>query len=663
MILDEVVLHNFGLYAERQTITLTPPSQEKPVVLLGGLNGAGKTTLIDAILLCLYGPFAKIADRKNLSYQDYLKGSIHRSAIAREAAIEIAFRSTVDGRQNSYRIHRSWRVRGSGCVEHFEVSKNDQLDVALAGNWINQVEDLIPPNIAHLFFFDGEQIEGYASQENSRQLIGTAIHNLLGLDIVDQLDKDLQTFERRKRMEDSDDAGREDVERAETAIEQIRSRVANLKQDRAGLRTHKLDRKNKQFAQAEEQYRKLGGELFEQKAEIERRKCEAEATLGRGETRLRDIAAGDLPLAIARDLLRSVERRDGEEEASRREKEVARVLEDRDAHLLEVLSSSGASAKARRALEAYLDEDRSRRAAQGERETVLDLSAEARSALHNLLGRRLETLIGEAGTALDEHAMAAAEREHVALEHASIPEPDTIAELAATRDGLREEIAGIQAQIAAMDSELARAMREEERLQQALARLLESHGRAENARQDRQRFLHHSDRVRGTLEKFRAEVIAQHVHRIERLVLESYHHVLRKSALVTGLSIDPASFALTLFGRDGKALGPERLSAGERQLLAIALLWGLARASGRPLPTAIDTPLGRLDKSHRMHLVERYFPFASHQVLLLSTDEEITGAYLDRLKPYIGRSYQLVYDDARGITTVEPGYFREVEAA
>jgi DNA sulfur modification protein DndD len=120
---------------------------------------------------------------------------------------------------------------------------------------------------------------------------------------------------------------------------------------------------------------------------------------------------------------------------------------------------------------------------------------------------------------------------------------------------------------------------------------------------------------------------------------------------------------LTLFDRHGDVLSPEQLSAGERQLLAIALLWGLAKASGRPLPTAIDTPLGRLDTTHRMHLIERYLPFASHQVLLLSTDEEITGDYLKSLRPWIGRTYHLAYDDKAGRTAVAPGYFVEQRGA
>jgi DNA sulfur modification protein DndD len=71
----------------------------------------------------------------------------------------------------------------------------------------------------------------------------------------------------------------------------------------------------------------------------------------------------------------------------------------------------------------------------------------------------------------------------------------------------------------------------------------------------------------------------------------------------------------------------------------------------------IDTPVGRLDRSHRMNLVTRYFPAASRQVVLLSTDEEIVGEYLDHLDPYIGKSYILEYDDTADSTSIREGYF------
>jgi DNA sulfur modification protein DndD len=94
-------------------------------------------------------------------------------------------------------------------------------------------------------------------------------------------------------------------------------------------------------------------------------------------------------------------------------------------------------------------------------------------------------------------------------------------------------------------------------------------------------------------------------------------------------------------------------------LLAVALLWGLARAAGQPLPMVIDTPLGRLDGSHREHLLDRYFPHASHQVILLSTDTEIDAEAYDRIRAHVGREYRLEFDPETNATSVQAGYFWE----
>jgi DNA sulfur modification protein DndD len=86
------------------------------------------------------------------------------------------------------------------------------------------------------------------------------------------------------------------------------------------------------------------------------------------------------------------------------------------------------------------------------------------------------------------------------------------------------------------------------------------------------------------------------------------------------------------------------------------MLWGLAQASGRPLPVVIDTPLGRLDGIHRNHMIERYFPQASHQVILLSTDQEIDEAAWQKLRKHVGHTYQLKHDTATGATSAQTGY-------
>ena len=663
MILDEITLYNFGLYSGRQTISLTPSSPRKPVVLLGGLNGGGKTTFLDALQLCLFGPHAKISNRGSLAYGEYLNRSIHRGSEKPESSIEMTFRHTSEGHEDTYKLLRSWHRSNGTSKETFKIWKNNKEDIALAENWATQVDDFVPPNIAHLFLFDGEKIEGYASYEHSSDLIGAAIQNLLGLDMVDQLNKDLIVYERRKKSENKDDKTLNSIKLLESEIRELRKHAEKLNQERASIKTHEIDRTNRALAKVKEEYRKLGGDLFDRRVELESCLNEADESLRKDADEQREVAAGALPLLMVKALLESADARDRHEEECRRAREVSNVLESRDRAALKALRSQSADKDTLEVMKKFFREDRAKRRSLGKTETLLDLSAEIRSDLHSLLHGGLVETDENARIILDNHKKLESLSKRAHAEFDSIPSTDTIKDIAAKRDSLLKEHESLKKKTSDISGEIDHIYRDVERKEQALRRLHEADAKAVNAHDDRARVLRHAKKVRSTLAAFRNAVVERHVRRIEHLVLESYHQLLRKASLVTQLSIDPEKFSITLYGKDGQVLTAERLSAGERQLLGIALLWGLAKASGRPLPTAIDTPLGRLDAGHRMHLVERYLPFASHQVLLLSTDEEISGEYLDRLKPWIGKSYYLHYDDNAGNTQIVPGYFGDVGAA
>ena len=146
--------------------------------------------------------------------------------------------------------------------------------------------------------------------------------------------------------------------------------------------------------------------------------------------------------------------------------------------------------------------------------------------------------------------------------------------------------------------------------------------------------------------------------RIANHILEATKSLFRKDDLITNVELDPETFAMTLKDSIGAEINPKRLSAGERQLLATSILWGLSQATGQTLPTVIDTPLGRLDKSHRENLIKNYFPNASRQVILLSTDEEITVEQLDKLMPSVGALYHLESTEKANETVITEGYFK-----
>jgi DNA sulfur modification protein DndD len=171
---------------------------------------------------------------------------------------------------------------------------------------------------------------------------------------------------------------------------------------------------------------------------------------------------------------------------------------------------------------------------------------------------------------------------------------------------------------------------------------------------------HHDARVRLT-DRTQAALgeFAQALTRRKALLLGErlkvrFNDLCRKQDLVQDVQIDPDNFAIML-RRLGQAYDRRQLSAGERQLLAVATMWALREVSGVPMPVILDTPLGRLDGDHRQNMIHEYFPRAGHQVILLATDSEVGEGELAHLEPVISRVYSLTYDATRGETRVSPG--------
>jgi DNA sulfur modification protein DndD len=220
---------------------------------------------------------------------------------------------------------------------------------------------------------------------------------------------------------------------------------------------------------------------------------------------------------------------------------------------------------------------------------------------------------------------------------------ETVGSLRTRIDVLNKELAGTRSTLQAAERSFTRE------LQQVSDRRLKT----ERLR----RIVEHAGRARATLAVLRAKATERHVKRIQSMVLESLQLLLRKDNLVHEVVIDPDTCEMELLTHDGRAVRPQTLSAGERQLLAVALLAGLARASGRMLPVVIDTPLGRLDNDHRIRFVQSYLPNASHQVIVLSTDTEITPDILDSLDGTVSHTIRLEHDLEAHETRPVEGYF------
>jgi DNA sulfur modification protein DndD len=224
-------------------------------------------------------------------------------------------------------------------------------------------------------------------------------------------------------------------------------------------------------------------------------------------------------------------------------------------------------------------------------------------------------------------------------------------------EACRADRAKLEATIAFIDSEIEVVRAKLERLQNQADREAERLGEKLTHDEVSKRVINHSSKGREILSIFRDRLLANNLHRLELSILKYFQRLIRKKSLVHGVTIDTDTYQVSVTNQLGRLVPAHRLSAGERQLLAVATLWALAHASGRFLPAVIDTPLSRLDSKHRGTLIQNYFPTASHQVILLSTDEEVVGTYLDQLQPFIGKYYLIEHDESASTSRFVNSYF------
>ncbi len=283
------------------------------------------------------------------------------------------------------------------------------------------------------------------------------------------------------------------------------------------------------------------------------------------------------------------------------------------------------------------------------------MEAEGLKQLVNLVEHQLPMQIKVAEEQLDKLKYLEVEIDTTERQLAVAASPEAYEKLDLALKDAQQELVNCQAAYEA-------GRRKCEEIERAIAQTkkeLERYSEQALDRQNDEHIIKSAAKVQKTLKLFRERLTLKKLNKLEGEVTECFRYLLHKSDLVHRVAIDTDNFSLSLYAPNGQPVPKHRLSAGEKQLLAIAFLWGLARVSGRNLPVAIDTPLGRLDSSHRNNLVERYFPTASHQVILLSTDTEIGKMEVKQLRKQdaIAQEYLLEYNSALSQTTIKKGYF------
>lgn len=656
MILTKLTLHNFGIYAGRHEIDLAPKI-DRPIILIGALNGSGKTTLLEGIQFALFGKFAKFLSKTKSAYLEFLSTSINRKSAEDSASVSVEFITKRRGKHQLFEVVRTWSLKAQGASHDVvQVFKNRELDLELSDRWPELSETFFPSQLSDLFFFDGEKIESLAQPARCSELIRTGLNSLLGLDLVTDLAKTLQTLDRKLKVEAISVEHREKIFQLNAKINLLTEQQQNLEQEMIDVLA-RLGNYQLNLEQFRSQLKKQGGDLYEKRDALIQRQGELLASIASTRNELVDLASANLPMAMLEGMLKQLELF-AKKGLTLDQKEVVQdALSSFSTNVIAELSGRAEFSVIQLGLlreihstliEIQKDTD-SRIEINCSRESIRRLRSEG--TLNRSKGLKQILELGKFQVELDQ-----IERQLLAVPDVIKLEPlfieikkaeNSIKGHEAKRDGLQDQLERIKRdldfalkQFNSASDEVRKNEAEEVQLKNMRQQLL---------------------RGRDVLIKFEEKIRNKHITNLEKLICESFQTLLRKKSFVSSISICPQSFMLTIQTVGEEEVPAAKLSAGERQLLAVAVLWALAKASGRKLPTVIDTPLGRLDSDHRKSFVQNYFPYAGDQVILLSTDEEIVGPYYRSLKRHTSHQYLIQYDDKKQSSEITKGYFEQAK--
>jgi DNA sulfur modification protein DndD len=658
----KLTIENYKSFQFQTEIIFPMGEDGRSIFLIGGMNGAGKTSIMEAVTYCLYGGKTDEIFR-NINRREKAKGNAN---VAFELVIEMDDHSELV-------VKRSWTAgavsepKPRDLTERLVVVRDGKrVSVQNQEIWQDFIRAAIPPGITQFFFFDGEKIQEIASDDHSEIRLKSSLEAALGIQYINRLASDILYIKQQERqgfVEISD----EDLEFKQSELKREKSKQVRKHQERDGLRTD-LDGFKAQLEEAKKRFEATfhaAPESREAMREQEKKRHIAATRLAQVESEISGLCEKALPFSIAGKLFEGIRRRieteresaSGEaikENASTLAKRIVRVVEEPEPIYTEKLSDERMAELERRIVRLLKEGD-----PKANVERVLDLSDRDAARVLN----RMESLEGS----------------DVFLLKALLEEPDSLNAQIRQLEGLvqggaltsteRDLFDQLQAEMESCSTQIGRKTEQLRLVEESILALDKRIGEIEleieklyekhNVSKEKADFIEECDAIASVLNQFIVRLRKNKVHLLQEKTFEMYRLLSSRSGLIKDITIDDKTYEIRITDRNGHEIRKSALSAGEKEVFAVSLLWGLAQTSELKLPIIIDTPLSRLDSTHRDNIVNNYFPNAGEQVVILSTDTEIDNDYYRSLKPRLSGAASLEFDQRQELTTFRQGYFWE----
>ena len=660
MLITKIKAKNFKTYLNLDLDIAV--EKDKPIILIGGANGGGKTTLFESIYGALYG--------LQIHNVRQFKELLNAGAIGKEdekIMLELHFTGKVLNEEQQYVLTRTYLLNPSGNpVESVKLNMNGTIFMygtatppAQRAEQEAQVNKIIkanlPQELSRYFLFDAMEAGNLLKEDQLNRVIRENIENVMGFNKYIQMSKSAETLFQTYT------AQRLNIENEKKEYIELVDQKKKFQEHHTSLETQLQDALQYSVAN-KELYDNLKIGLNQEttiKNKIEQTKSQIE-NIYKKENIYRDeldefVKEIELNVCVPK-LIEAIKtevnlilKTKNEQEQQHNSNIAPEQIEAISTSIVQYLSENNLALKAI-TVEELVDYVIAKSGQSNKKDPYDFLEFSEVKALEGLLNMRAANTFPslnqqqvELNVSLSQISLLESQIEQMKQQ---ITGRDYVL-LKAFEDN-ESNIKKLQIQIAEVNGEITKI---EKRLHQFdIQTSQEPDPRYETLSKLKGFF----EDVANRLLKIKKQQIEFKMKQDLNINLSAYRDVIERVELSENLK----DLTFKIFHKSGNEIYLSQLNTASKQVVIQVLLKSLHEFGDYDPPVMIDTVMGVLDETSRAIVLENYFPDLSQQTILLSSDSEIRiGKDLEKIEPFISKSYTLQRDKVNQLTGVVPGYF------
>lgn len=678
MIFKKLIFKNYKTYYGTQEVDLYIPlevveKQNKNIILLGGLNGAGKTTFLKAILYILFGKrgISNSTSQATID-KEYTKlfSNVINNTFFEENGRECSATLILETDTGAeWTLSVKWYVDSFKKISHeireltIKENKNSlpkKVQVENIDTYNRFIDRIIPFYAAPFFIFDGEEIRTLIEKQNTEEM-KDAIKKISGINANEQLIKDLKALKSQLLTEISKSSNSDKLNKLQEKYDDIKHRLQELidKSEKYAQKI-KSEVEKRNALQKTRQEKLLTNSKSRETIAIKLGSIESQIATTQQEL---DAYFKDHMLSIVlADKIKSLKNRLLEEKKYREKKmlQISKLqpYEQFMQKLLNLQINPPLTAEQIKQLKeagqaVWFESSKEANVELPHLVELHDLNNTDLNYLSSLQSHSTQKIISMINT-IDR---LKTEHETILTQLQNAPKAtDTTQEENLIRDKTAQ-IAQYQMLQSSLTKKINSYTEEKRSLESQLTKNKVTGGNADQLYAEMQ----YLNRTIEALTKYEEKYTLYKAELIKTEFENMLKKLFRKQDEFGKIEFDTNTFSIRLYNDKMREISIQDRSAGEMQMISSALIWALTKASNLKLPVVIDTPLGRLDSYHRSHLIEHYYRHLGNQVIILSTDTEITKDYVDIMEQSSYKQYMLDYNESKKYTIIRDGYFKFIK--